>query len=103
MGVPYAELKDKYGNNINFGHFGDILIPAFPMIEDFRQHKADIREMNLKPTDVLLTGYLKAGTYLRRLLLILFSIVQELCESRGGRPELSVLTSLLVSVDIKIY
>ena len=26
-------------------------------------------------------------------------IVQELCESRGGRPGLSVLTSLLVSVD----
>ena len=25
-----------------------------------------------------------------------FFIVQELCESRGGRPELSVLTSLLV-------
>ena len=32
-----------------------------------------------------------------------FSIVQELCESRGGRPELSVLTSLLASVDVKIY
>ena len=31
------------------------------------------------------------------------SIVQELCESRGGRPELSVLTSLLASVDVKIY
>ena len=30
-------------------------------------------------------------------------IVQELCESRGGRPELSVLTSLLASVDAKIY
>ena len=30
-------------------------------------------------------------------------IVQELCESRGGRPGLSVLMSLLVSVDIKIY
>ena len=27
------------------------------------------------------------------------AIVQELCESRGGRPGLSVLTSLLVSVD----
>ena len=27
----------------------------------------------------------------------------ELCESRGGRPGLSVLTSLLVSVDVKIY
>ena len=29
------------------------------------------------------------------------NIVQELCESRGGRPGLSVLTSLLVSVDVK--
>ena len=30
-------------------------------------------------------------------------IVQERCESRGGRPGLSVLTSLLVSVDVKLY
>ena len=30
-------------------------------------------------------------------------IVQELCESRGGRPGLSVLTSLLVSLDVKLY
>ena len=30
-------------------------------------------------------------------------IVQELCESRSGRPGLSVLTSLLVSVDVKLY
>ena len=30
-------------------------------------------------------------------------IVQELCESRGGRPGLSVLTCLLVSVDVKNY
>ena len=29
--------------------------------------------------------------------------VQELCESRGGRPGLSVLTSLPVSVDVKQY
>ena len=27
--------------------------------------------------------------------------VQELCESRGGRPGLSILTSLMVSVDVK--
>ena len=39
------------------------------------------------------------GTELR-----ICDIVQELCEkSRGGRPGLSVLTSLLVSVDVKIY
>ena len=31
------------------------------------------------------------------------AVVQELCESRGGRPGLSVLTSLLASVDVKIY
>ena len=30
-------------------------------------------------------------------------IVQELCESRGGHPGLSVLTSLMVSVDVKLY
>ena len=30
-------------------------------------------------------------------------IVQELCESRGGRSGLSVLASLLVSVDVKLY
>ena len=35
--------------------------------------------------------------------MILRIIVQELCESRGGRPGLSVLTSLLVSVDVKNY
>ena len=30
-------------------------------------------------------------------------IVQELCGSRGGRPGLSVLTSLLASMDVKLY
>ena len=30
-------------------------------------------------------------------------IAQEPCESRGGRPGLSVLTNLLVSVDVKLY
>ena len=30
-------------------------------------------------------------------------IVQELCENQGGRRGLSVLTSLLVSVDVKLY
>ena len=37
------------------------------------------------------------GDALRRL------IVQELSESRGGRPGLSVLTSPLDSVDVKLY
>ena len=33
--------------------------------------------------------------------LLLLVIVQEVCESRGGRPGLSVLMSLMVSVDVK--
>ena len=39
-----------------------------------------------------LTLYLRADATIR---------VQELCESRGGRPGLSVLMSLTVSVDVK--
>ena len=38
-----------------------------------------------------------------QLIIELPHIVQELCESRGGRPGLSVLTSLQVSVDVKSY
>ena len=47
---------------------------------------------------------LEMGCYKRSLIIIAIPvIVQELCESRGGRPGLSVLTSLLVSVDVKNY
>ena len=41
--------------------------------------------------------------YTADVLYIYTRIVQELRESRGGRPGLSVLTSLLVSVDVKLY
>ena len=40
--------------------------------------------------------------YKRYVLITVVIIVQELCESRGGRPGLSVLTSLMVSVDVKL-
>ena len=30
-------------------------------------------------------------------------IVKELCDSRGGRPVLSVLRRLMVSVDVEVY
>ena len=46
---------------------------------------------------------LKFCKYLKQIIDTVWDIVQELCESRGGRPGLSVLTSLLVSVDVKIY
>ena len=44
----------------------------------------------------------RAGLYMY-LYVYMSIIVQELRESRGGRPGLSVLTSLLVSVDVKNY
>ena len=46
---------------------------------------------------------LKEKQYKHKALQALLVIAQEMCESRGGRPELSVLTSLLVSVDVKYY
>ena len=48
-----------------------------------------LSERTLKPEPIL---HLATTTAFR---------VQELCESRGGRPGLSVLTSLAVSVDVK--
>ena len=70
------------------------------LIKPTKAHKAINRlelEVNLiKPT--------KAHKAINRLELTHQTlIVQELCESRGGRPGLSILTSLLVSVDVKIY
>ena len=41
--------------------------------------------------------------YIKAIIVVIVVRVQELCESRGGRPGLSVLTSLLVSVDVKLY
>ena len=41
--------------------------------------------------------------YIKAIIVVIVIRVQELCESRGGRPGLSVLTSLLVSVDVKLY
>ena len=50
------------------------------------------------PDEQVCELYIKVKTTLYTVI-----IVQELCESRGGRPGLSVLTSLLVSVDVKNY
>ena len=38
---------------------------------------------------------------IKAIIIIIYHRVQELCESRGGRPGLSILTSLTVSVDVK--
>ena len=46
-------------------------------------------------------GVQVATWYMLVKMYIAVSIVQELCESRGGRPGLSVLMSLTVSVDVK--
>ena len=57
----------------------------------------------MKLTSPVISGNRLFAIYAVFLRLSVCLIVQELCESRGGRPGLSVLTSLLVSVDVKIY
>ena len=52
----------------------------------------------------MLMGWRRMRIYIWRKFPFSYSLrVQELCESRGGRPGLSVLTSLMVSVDVKQY
>ena len=55
------------------------------------------------PTEGVVVGWGEELCYICYVCQNVSIIVQELCESRGGRPELSVLTSLLVSVDVKNY
>ena len=60
-------------------------------------------EWALKASQLSTTRWPGLACILMTLPVRLCFIVQELCESRGGRPGLSVLTSLLVSVDVKLY
>ena len=59
--------------------------------------------MGAKSQSAVLYEVARASVYINDPSCLSLLIVQELCESRGGRPGLSVLTSLLVSVDVKIY
>ncbi|KAK7469552.1 hypothetical protein BaRGS_00036458, partial [Batillaria attramentaria] len=56
-------LKDKFGNDLYFGNAGDIWSEQFPEIPDYRQHAYNLRHMELRPDDVILTGYPKAAEY----------------------------------------
>ena len=83
------------------------LIPGHPftqLYDDIRRKEASekrICEFFLPVEHLLRPFFLWVSERYRKGSL---TIVQELCESRGGRPGLeSVLTSLLVSVDVKIY
>lgn len=63
MDTQYVELKDKHGNTLFFGNMVDVIIPPFPAIQDFRQHKKDIVNMDLNPCDIIITGFPKTGTH----------------------------------------
>ena len=66
--------------------------------------KTSAKRMSFKATLTRKPTHKQAHKYRKsRAVLYIFVIVQELCESRGGRPGLSVLTSLLFSVDVKLY
>ena len=77
-------------------------VPNKPMVSvDVKQHSTNFNPQPAPPPPPLppatLCVYKEAKRAHKHI------IVQELCESWGGCPELSVLTSLLVSVDVKNY
>lgn len=55
------QLKDKYGNSLNFGNGGDVWLPPFSNIRDYRQHLNNIRHLELEPDDVIIAGFPKSG------------------------------------------
>ena len=113
-----AENKDKWGNNLPVHQNRIIFLSAHTLI-----NSAPLAHTNLwshrdffvvveflwsfKSSKTLnyhhpQSHFMQSHIYKVHVCLAVI-IVQELCESRGGRPGLSVLTSLLVSVDVKIY
>ncbi|KAK7485374.1 hypothetical protein BaRGS_00023322, partial [Batillaria attramentaria] len=63
MATRHVELKDKFGNDICFGHGGDILCPVYVENRDWRQHLRDLKDADLKSSDVIIAGYPKTGTH----------------------------------------
>ncbi|XP_025090141.1 sulfotransferase family cytosolic 1B member 1-like [Pomacea canaliculata] len=61
MPAAYLELKDNFGNDLRFANGGDIWYPPFPFAQDYRQHVKDIRQVELRPDDILVTGFPKTG------------------------------------------
>ena len=62
--------------------------------------KSKKRKNNLDKTPVITGSRADPRIKISKLITLLVR-VQELCESRGGRPGLSGLMSLMVSVDVK--
>ena len=88
---------------------GSLSLIVFTVSVDVKQHSTAGRTVRLYLallrrqwwggySSTLAAGWIKSVVYASNL-----HIVQELCENRGGRPGLAVLTSLMVSVDVKLY
>ena len=54
-------LKDRYGNDLHFGNGGDVWCPPFPLFDDYRKQLHNIRNLQLRDDDVILTGFPKSG------------------------------------------
>ena len=86
------------GEDYGSGPFG------YSMLCSFSKERKSVTAKTVNPlTAMLAARSLKTANKSAQFEIIKASVVQELCESRGGRPGLSVLTSLLVSVDVKLY
>ena len=93
-------MLNEIGKTEEIGEKGEKSL-AFPAVSALFLHKTSFCDIQLcisnKTSKVLILCRLvcwSAGLHI-------ISRVQELCESRGGRPGLSVLMSITVSVDVK--
>ena len=93
--------------NLHFALLKDIIRPENKGSSNFagnlgkNSHRNSHNLFREKPRRV--AGRVLQLLYIKHISSRVQNIVQELCESGSGRPGLSVLTSLLVSVDVKNY
>ena len=54
-------LKDEFGNDMWFGDTGEVRMAAMTNIEDYAKQLPRIRDVKLRPDDVIVVGYPKSG------------------------------------------
>ena len=97
---PHLQERGEAEGLLIAGHAGLLDVSQFPQSLPGSHHPP---QRLLSQCQGQYGDWAWAGIYIQLSGCASENIVQELRESRGGRPGLSVLTSRLVSVDVKNY